>query len=128
MLSTDGKSESQIALDKADLELLLNHHVVKGNYDLASLQAQDCLILASLAGRNIKITFADSSLLWNDVITNGTQVDIIAHNGYVHTIEGVLSIGDDLSCVGTSAGVATPLSMPLMVLSALGSIYCALFA
>jgi uncharacterized surface protein with fasciclin (FAS1) repeats len=124
LLDTSGKSDAQKALDKTELGLILNNHIVEGYYDLEKLQSQVCLTVKALSGRNIKITYVDNVLLWNEKITNGTVVDVIAHNGVVHTIEGVLSLDDDLSCIGTSsAGVVTFLSLPLVALSALGSIY-----
>jgi uncharacterized surface protein with fasciclin (FAS1) repeats len=123
-LDTSGKSDEQKALDKTALELLLSHHVVEGFYDLEKLQVQECLIVTALSGRNIKITYSDNQLLWNEKVTNGTKVDVMAHNGVVHTIDGVLSVDDDFSCISTtSAGVVTFLALPLMALSALGSIY-----
>lgn len=126
-MDTSGKSDEQKALDKTELDLILKHHVVEGVYDLDKLQSQECLIVKALSGSNIKITYSNNQLLWNEKVTNGTEVDVIAHNGVVHTIEGVLSLDDDLSCISTtSSGVVTFLSSPLVALSALGSIYALL--
>eukprot|EP00980_Cylindrotheca_fusiformis_P003380 scaffold751_cov87-Cylindrotheca_fusiformis.AAC.5 len=123
LVSTSGKSDAQKASDRSSLESILNNQIVEGNYDMEFFQAQPCLVLRSLAGRNIKITFNSDTdtVLWNDKITNGTQVDIVAHDGYVHTIQGVLSLDDNLEC---SSSTVHFVSLPLVVaLSALGSIY-----
>jgi len=99
--------------DKTAITELLNHHFVLGNYSIADLQAQGCVDLASLASKNIKITYSDSGLKWNDDITNSSQ-DNLAWNGVLHVIDGVLDPSSIKNCV-SSASDFGPLSFSFTV-------------
>ncbi|CAJ1935122.1 unnamed protein product [Cylindrotheca closterium] len=86
------------ASDKTPLTELLNHHFLEGNFSIADLQAQGCLDKTSLASKNIKITFSNSEIRWNDAFTNTSTVNQLAYNGILHVIDGVLDPSDIKRC------------------------------
>lgn len=106
------------------VELLLNHHVVEGLYTMDDLRGRGCVVLTSLAGQNLKITASGDNILLNDKVTNSTSVDERAHNGIVHTIDGVLSVTDNLACSSSPSTASTSFSL-MALATVLGSLLLA---
>jgi len=75
------------ALDIAVVTDVLTYHVVEGIYTAS--QVTDGLKLKTLQGEEITFTVADSGAMVNG--ENIVATDILANNGIVHVIDGVLS-------------------------------------
>jgi len=75
------------ALDIAVVTDVLTYHVVEGIYTAS--QVTDGLKLKTLQGEEITFTVADSGAMVNG--ENIVATDILANNGIVHVIDGVLT-------------------------------------
>merc|ERR1712086_488824 len=74
------------ALDIAVVTDVLTYHVVEGIYTAS--QVTDGLKLKTIQGEEITFTVADSAMVNGETIV---ATDILANNGIVHLIDGVLS-------------------------------------
>jgi uncharacterized surface protein with fasciclin (FAS1) repeats len=120
-------SETQIAANKEAIKAILNNHLVEGTFDKSALENQDCIILTSLDGKDVKVTFnsGDASPLFQDQYKLTSNFDLVAVDGIVHEIDGVLSIEENVSCPTTTAqsGAIERLSLPTLLLGAVVTLY-----
>ena len=83
-------------LGRADLADILGYHVVNGEFlaadILALIEAGDgTALIETLTGDDLVVTLVDGNVTLNGTITVG-PVDIIATNGVIHVIDGVLTV------------------------------------
>ena len=124
LLGNTGGTQSvdQVQKNKQDLETKISHHVVEGRYTIEDFMDKSCTILQSVAGKNIKVEYIDPSIRLNNRAVNTTNVNMEAHNGIVHEVDGVLSITESVECNDNSAGSLpnTHLSMQVLVAMVIG--------
>lgn len=113
LFNVSGKTQAQRDEDREQLEQIVMHHFMEGNYSIEDFQdiAAVCLETPSLAGKNIKFTTAGYTLTMNDKTMNETRVDVQAHHGVLHVIDGVLNPREISSCfnIGSTAGLSSVL-------------------
>ena len=77
------------AADQERLADVLKHHVVEGSLPYSELAGMDSV--ETLAGSTLEITRTEGGILVNDVTI--AQPDLIADNGVIHVVEGLLAGG-----------------------------------
>mmetsp|Transcript_29861 Transcript_29861/g.71767 ORF Transcript_29861/g.71767 Transcript_29861/m.71767 type:complete len:638 (-) Transcript_29861:96-2009(-) len=108
LLNVTGKTQEQKNQDKAQLVEVFKHHFVEGNYSMEDFQevAAFCWETPSLAGKTLKFTTDGYNLTVNSDAMNETRVDIQAHHGVLHVIDGVLDPNEISSCFNIGSGAA----------------------
>ncbi|CAJ1935124.1 unnamed protein product [Cylindrotheca closterium] len=122
LLNVTGKTQAQRGEDIEQLEQIFMHHFLEGNYSMEDFQdvAAFCWEQPSLAGKNIKFTTVGFNLTLNDDTLNETRVDVQAHHGVLHVIDGVLDPNEISSCFNIAGAVGISLSTALLATSVLG--------
>lgn len=101
---------AEVLLANPDLADILLYHVIAGNifsFDLLASLADGPVITQTLNGNDIIITLDGSNVLINGVAV--TAVDVLASNGVIHVIEGVLLPPQDIPTIASEAGIFTTL-------------------
>lgn len=117
-----GLTAEQLLADKATLTSVLTYHVVPGKVDAAAVVG--LTKATTLNGKDIAISVSGSSVKLNGTV-NVIATDIMACNGIIHVIDGVLLPPADpmdgtMPETGVDSGVLAAFAAGLLAIGALG--------
>lgn len=114
-----GLTAEQLLADKATLTSVLTYHVVPGKVDAAAVVGLSKA--TTLNGKDIAISVVDGKVKLNGSVTV-VSTDIMACNGIIHVIDGVLLPPADPTMpeTGVESGMLAAFAAALLAVGALG--------
>ncbi|MBA3531394.1 MAG: fasciclin domain-containing protein [Ardenticatenales bacterium] len=99
-----------ILADQALLKSVLTYHVVPGNMSLEALKGMNGKTLTTAQGEMLQVTVAGDTVSLNNVPI--TTPDVVASNGVIHGIGGILMPPTVAQAMAAAAGGAAPATVP----------------
>ena len=85
-----GMDPTEVLADTELLSSILLYHVIEGEVLSDAIMGMDGETVATAGGEEITISVTDDGIVLNDSVAVSELVDILASNGVIHVIDGVL--------------------------------------